>query len=321
MSSPLIAGPAAVRRRPVGGAALVAVERLHKAYGATVAVDGVSLEVRAGEVFGVLGPNGAGKTTLLETLVGLRRADAGSVRVLGLDPATERDALVARIGVQPQAGSLFPNLTARETLELWASFHRAADPDAALALVGLSEKAGERVKRLSGGQQQRLLIALALVARPELLFLDEPTGSLDPHARRQLWTAIAAHGRAGGGVLLTTHSMEEAAALCDRIAIMDRGRVVALGTPAELVCRHFPDAVLAIEGACEPERLAGLPGVAEVYAADAGARLVTRSPDETLRAAVAEGLVRDVRSVRVEQATLEDVFLALTGRPLAEEAA
>jgi ABC-2 type transport system ATP-binding protein len=284
-------------------AALVAVERLRKAYGATVAVDDVSLTVGPGEVFGVLGPNGAGKTTLLETLVGLRAPDAGRVRVLGLDPERDRAALVLRVGVQPQAGSLFPNLTVRETLRLWASFHGAhVDPEAPLELVGLGEKAGERVKRLSGGQQQRLRIGLAMIARPDLLFLDEPTGSLDPHARRQLWTAIRAHAASGRTVVLTTHSMEEAAALCDRLAIMDRGRIVALGAPAELVRRHFPDVTLVLEGGRGP-----------------ATRIVTAAPDETLRAALAEGLVDDVRAVRVEQATLEDVFLTLTGRPLDQD--
>ncbi|MGK4580301.1 ABC transporter ATP-binding protein [Kitasatospora sp. HPMI-4] len=194
------------------------------------------MEVGAGEVFGLIGPNGAGKTTTLECLVGLRRPTAGLIRVLGLDPADRSPELRRQVAVQPQEGTLFPQLRARETIELWASFYfRPLAVDQVLKDVGLVEQAEQKVKALSGGQRRRLLLAISIVGRPKLLVLDEPAAGLDPQARELLWDVVRAHRRAGGSVLLTTHDMNEAAQLCDRIGVLVSGRIVASGTSAELV--------------------------------------------------------------------------------------
>ncbi len=215
--------------------AAVEIDGLRVAYGATVAVDGLSLTVAEGEVFGLLGPNGAGKTTTVETLEGFRRPDAGTVRVLGRDPRTERAALAPAIGVMLQDGGLYPGIRPPEVLRLFAAYYDDhEDPDALLDLVGLRPAAGTVVRRLSGGQRQRLSLALALVGRPRLVFLDEPTAGMDPHARLTTWEVISGLRARGTTVLLTTHGMNEAERLCDRVAILDGGRLVALGSPDEL---------------------------------------------------------------------------------------
>lgn len=217
----------------------IRVEGLVKLYGELRAVDGVDLEVAEGEFVGVLGPNGAGKTTLLELVEGLRRPDGGTVELLGR-PVWPRDAsMLMRIGVQLQGSAFFERLTAREQLHTFASLYGVATAraDDWLERVGLTEKAGTRVEDLSGGQAQRLSIACALVHDPEVLFLDEPTASLDPQARRNLWDLLAGLHDAGRTVVLTTHHMDEAEFLCDRVAVMDAGRVLEVGSPAELVSR------------------------------------------------------------------------------------
>ena len=217
----------------------IRVEGLVKLYGELRAVDGVDLEVAEGEFVGVLGPNGAGKTTLLELVEGLRRPDGGTVELLGR-PVWPRDAsMLMRIGVQLQGSAFFERLTAREQLHTFASLYGVATAraDDWLERVGLTEKAGTRVEDLSGGQAQRLSIACALVHDPEVLFLDEPTASLDPQARRNLWDLLAGLHGAGRTVVLTTHHMDEAEFLCDRVAVMDAGRVLEVGAPAELVSR------------------------------------------------------------------------------------
>jgi ABC-2 type transport system ATP-binding protein len=214
---------------------LIEVTDLHKNYGNRVAVDGVSFVVERGEIFGILGTNGAGKTTTVECLQGLRRADGGTISVLGLDPATDRAELTRRVGVQLQESRLPDKLKVREALELFASFYpEHADIDGLLATLGLTEHAGKAFGRLSGGQKQRVSIALALVGNPEIAILDELTTGLDPHARRDTWSLIERVRDRGVTVLLVTHFMDEAERLCDRVAIFDAGRVVATGTPDEL---------------------------------------------------------------------------------------
>ena len=229
----------------VAADAVIRVTDLKKAYGDIRAVDGVSFEVRPGEIFGLLGPNGAGKTTTVEILEGLREPDSGEVRVLGLDVAKDADALKPRIGVSLQTAAMYPKLTVVELIDLFRSFYPKSRPtDELIEALGLGERKTAQSKELSGGQRQRLAVALALVNDPELVFLDEPTTGLDPAARRALWTLVEDLRASGTSVLLTTHYMEEAEVLCDRLAIMDHGKVLELGTVEELVSKHFKDCLL-----------------------------------------------------------------------------
>jgi ABC-2 type transport system ATP-binding protein len=223
-------------------AAAIEILGLEKRYGTTIAVDGLSLSVAPGEVFGLLGPNGAGKTSTVEVLEGYRRADRGSVRVLGLDPIADGPALRPRIGVMLQEGGLAPGMRPFEVLRLFAAFYdQADDPSRLLEIVGLQEQRDTTIRRLSGGQRQRLSLALALVGRPECVFLDEPTAGMDPHARAGTWDLVRELRSRGVTVVLTTHAMDEAEHLCDRVAIVDRGRLVACGTPAELTAGAAAD--------------------------------------------------------------------------------
>lgn len=218
--------------------AAIEVVGLQKHYGDRRAVDGVSFSVGVGEVFGLLGPNGAGKTTTVEILEGYREPDAGTVRVLGLDPSDDGPALHRRVGVMLQEGGLYPGVRPLEVLELFASYYDDPDdPRRLLALVGLEDVSATLVRRLSGGEAQRLSLALSLIGRPELVFLDEPTAGMDPRGRVTTWKLISDLSDRGVTVVLTTHAMDEAEQLCDRLAILDRGRVVAEGTPAELTAR------------------------------------------------------------------------------------
>ncbi|HXG41538.1 MAG TPA: ABC transporter ATP-binding protein [Dehalococcoidia bacterium] len=303
---------------------VVAVQGLRKRYGDIVAVDGVSFAVRRGETFGIVGPNGAGKTTTLEIIEGLRQPDEGHVRVLGLDPQRQSAEVKQRIGVQLQASAYFDFLTLKEILELFGSFYRrrlsALD---LLEMVGLRERAGSLLKHLSGGQQQRFSLAAALVNDPEVVFLDEPTTGLDPQARRSLWELVRGMRSQGRTVILTTHYMEEAQALCDRVAIMDGGRIVALDTPDALVSRlEAPFHVrLHLERSVDPRALA-VAGVVEVACPADGRdglyRLQVRSVAESLPLVLArlQELEVGLVDLAVERATLEDVFLALTGKEL-----
>ena len=292
----------------------VEVSGLSMAYGDVRAVDDVSFTVAEGEFFGILGPNGAGKTTVLETVEGLRRPDAGSLCVLGEAPWPRNARLLPRIGVQLQTSAHFERLTAREQIRTFAALygvdHRRADDW--LERVGLSEKAATRTEKLSGGQAQRLAIACSLVHDPDIVFLDEPTAALDPQARRNLWDLLRGLNESGRTVVLTTHYMDEAEALCDRVAIMDHGRVLELDTPAALV--RGLDAPVRIEvlgGLVDGDDLRAVPGVDDVTSADGQVVLTTRRPAVAL-SWLAE---RDaLEGLQVRGATLEDVFLHLTGR-------
>ena len=301
-----------------GVPATISVRDLRKSYGQVKAVDGVSFEVQRGEFFGILGPNGAGKTTTLEIVEGLRQADGGTVSVLGLAPWPRNPALLPRIGVQLQASSFFERLTAREQLQTFAMLYGvpARRADAMLGVVGLEDQAGTRTEKLSGGQAQRLSIACALVHGPELLFLDEPTGALDPQARRNLWDLLRQISAEGRTVVLTTHHMDEAETLCDRVAIMDHGVILEDGPPAALVRRLDQPLRVSVEsGLLSADAARGLagPGAAPDSVIDDGVSLTiaTRDPGAVLAGLADRGALA---GLRVSGATLEDVFLHLTGR-------
>ncbi|MBI3997659.1 MAG: ABC transporter ATP-binding protein [Armatimonadetes bacterium] len=299
----------------------VSVSDLTKRYGSLVAVDHITFEVASGEIFGILGPNGAGKTTTLEIMEGLRRPDAGRVLIDGIDVLTSPREVRSRIGVQLQEAGFFERLSPDETLRLFASYHRRSLPaHLLLERLGLAEKRHARVETLSGGQRQRLSIALALLNDPSIVFLDEPTTGLDPQARRAMWEIIEGIRRDGRTVILTTHYMEEAQRLCDRLAIMDHGRIVAQDSPRALIRAHAREATVVLvleDGHLDAARL---PGVSRVDAQDGEMILHTGNPQQTLHALLdlnRLGVVR-YRSLRVEEPTLEDVFLHLTGRRLRE---
>src|SRR3989449_524070 len=303
--------------------------RLAKRYGDVVAVAGLDLTVETGECFGLLGPNGAGKTTTIEILEGLTLPDAGEVEVLGMRWGMGHDrALRQRLGIQLQETQLADKLTVEETVRLFRSFYRASHSvDEVLALVELEEKRRAWVGKLSGGQKQRVAGGGALGSRPELLFLDEPTTGLDPQSRRQLWDVISRFRAAGGTVLLTTHYMEEAERLCDRVAIMDHGKVIALDTPRALIAslgaEHVVEFALA-DGtgrpgaAPPPEDLAALPGVRAVRLGPDRVALTVAEVHRAVPALLAllERRGAELSLLATHHATLEDVFVALTGRQL-----
>ncbi|TDD84772.1 ABC transporter ATP-binding protein [Actinomadura darangshiensis] len=292
----------------------IEVTGLRKRYGDVRAVDGVTFAVEEGEFFGILGPNGAGKTTTLEIIEGLREPDEGDLTVLGLSPWPRNPKLLPRIGVQLQASAFFERLTAREQLQTFGSLYGvpAKKADAMLELVGLDDKADVRVEKLSGGQAQRLSIACALVHDPELLFLDEPTAALDPQARRNLWDVLREISTEGRSIVLTTHYMDEAESLCDRVAIMDAGKILKLGPPAVLVRGlDAPARISVASGVLAVEDARVLPGADE--AGDDGVSLTisTRDPSAVVAAMAAKDALD---GVQIRGATLEDVFLELTGR-------
>jgi ABC-2 type transport system ATP-binding protein len=292
----------------------IEVHDLAMAYGELKAVDGVDFEVAEGEFFGILGPNGAGKTTTLEMIEGLREPDAGTITVLGQSPWPRNPRLLPRIGVQLQASSFFERLTAREQIQTFAALYGlpTARGDEWLERVGLVDKAGTRVEDLSGGQAQRLSIACALVHDPEVVFLDEPTASLDPQARRNLWDLLSGLNDSGRTVVLTTHYMDEAEVLCDRVAIMDHGQILRLDTPAALIRGlDAPTRITVNPGQLTPDDARALAAVDEAEARPDGLVLLTRSP-ATVVARLAE--LQQLDGVRVSTGTLEDVFLELTGR-------
>jgi ABC-2 type transport system ATP-binding protein len=296
---------------------------LVKRYGDVVAVDGLDLEVHRGECFGLLGPNGAGKTTTIEILEGLSVPDAGDVEVLGRRWATDRASLRVRLGIQLQETQLTDKLTVAETLAMFRSFYpNGPTIDELLTTVELEAKRDSWVSRLSGGQRQRLSVACALVGRPELLFLDEPTTGLDPQSRRQLWEVLEHFRRDGGTILLTTHYMDEAHALCDRVGIVDRGRIIAIGTPSALVASLGAEHVVefATSGGEAPTDgvLRGLPGVCEVRHDNGTYGLATSEMHRTVPALLDHLKISgaELSLLTTHSATLEDVFVSLTGRHL-----
>ncbi len=295
---------------------VVVLDKLSKVYGDVQAVRELSLEIYKGEIFGLLGPNGAGKTTTLEMTVGLRVPTSGRINVLGANPQKDRQLLTSKIGVQPQEASLFPTLKVGETLRLFGSFHaHSLTVESILEQIGLTEKRKSRVKSLSGGQRQRLLIGLALIGDPQLLFLDEPTGALDPQSRRQLWDVIQEFRRQERTVVLTTHSMEEAEAICDRVAIVDAGSIIALGSPAELIRHYFPIKTISFDSnlVSDEQHWYSYTGVKDVNVSALHVEVKTDRSDETLKELLSHsgGYNFDIRS-----GNLEDVFLTLTGRTI-----
>jgi ABC-2 type transport system ATP-binding protein len=300
----------------------IEVHGLRKRYGPVQAVDGMSFTVARGEVFGMLGPNGAGKTTTVEIIEGLRTADGGRVTVLGYDVARQGRRVKERIGVQLQAPTLLPRLTVRELLDLFGSFFRTMrPPEDLIRLVGLEEQRDRLVGTLSGGQAQRLSVAIALVNRPEIVFLDEPTTGLDPQARVNLWELIETIRAEGTTVFLTTHYMEEAERLCDRVAIVDHGRIVALDRPRALIAAHFHETAIIFRLAAAPlAELGRLDGVRGVRADGDEVTLYSDAVPATMAAllAFARGRAMTLDNLYVRGATLEDVFLKVTGRRLRE---
>ena len=302
------------------------VRNLRKAYQDVVAVDGLDLEIYAGECFGLLGPNGAGKTTTIEVCEGLNTPDAGDVLVLGRRWGQDERALRELLGISLQETQFSEKLTVGETIELFRSFYReGAAPAEVIAMVQLQEKSKARVGQLSGGQKQRLALACALVGDPELLFLDEPTTGLDPQSRRQLWDLIEAFKSDGRSILLTTHYMDEAERLCDRVALVDHGRVIALGTPRELIARlrgeHVLEFALMGDPALDESPLRTIDGVCAADRRDGTYRLQVEELHRAMPALLNE-LRRQgaqLAELRTHSATLEDVFVSLTGRRLRDE--
>jgi ABC-2 type transport system ATP-binding protein len=307
-------------------AAALRVRQLRKRYKDVIAVDGVDLDVAVGECFGLLGPNGAGKTTTIEICEGLTGADSGDVEVLGLRWATDASQLRQRLGIQLQDTQLSDKLTVLETLRLFRSFYASGPaPDELIALVQLQEKRGARIVSLSGGQKQRLALACALVGSPDLLFLDEPTTGLDPQARRQLWDLIEEFKGSGRTIVLTTHYMEEAERLCDRVAIIDHGKVIALGTPAQLISsigiNHLIEFAAGDLAAIDVAALKEIEGVRDVRTAGSGVTIQAGELHRVLPALL-EHLRQQgtpISELRTHSATLEDVFVSLTGRHLRDE--
>lgn len=304
---------------------VVQVKGLRKTYGATVAVDGISFEVQAGEIFGIVGPNGAGKTTTIECLEGLRKPDSGMVRVLGVDPQQAGQAFCLRAGMQLQQSNLQDRMKVWEVLDLYVSFYpKAVDWEELLIQLGLDEKRNTHFAKLSGGQKQRLFIALALLPDPQLVFLDELTTGLDPQARHAIWDLVRDVRSRGKTVILTTHFMEEAERLCDRVAILDHGRIVALDTPTALICSLGMEerVVFSLDRSLPPDFEKSLSG--EVRIEVQGERVVIHSKNvrkvplvsEVVGLMSAQGIT--FHELHTEQPDLEDVFLSLTGREIRE---
>jgi ABC-2 type transport system ATP-binding protein len=309
-------------------ATAVLVRDLEKKYGSVEAVRGISFEIAPGECFGLLGPNGAGKTTTIEILEGLLEPTAGEVRILGMDWTRDEEAIRQRLGVCLQQTVLSEKLTIGETVALFRSFYREGnDPSTTIADVGLTEKVGARVGTLSGGQKQRLAVACALVADPEVLFLDEPTTGLDPQSRRGLWDLVNTFKARKRTVVLTTHYMDEAERLCDRIAVVDHGKIIAFGSPPELIASLGGEHVVEVtfgRGSASAEGPVGaetLPGVRSAEAGEGSLSLTVGEPHVAVPALLdllkSQGFV--LEGLKTRHASLEDVFMKLTGRHLRDE--
>jgi ABC-2 type transport system ATP-binding protein len=315
-----------VNLRARGNGPSLLLKGLRKAFADVVAVDGLDLEVKHGECFGLLGPNGAGKTTTIEICEGLTPPDAGTVELLGLSWATSAKELRRRIGIQLQETQFPDKLTVEETLRLFRSFFpRGISIDESIKTAQLEEKRNSRVGGLSGGQKQRLAMACALVGDPELLFLDEPTTGLDPQARRHLWDLVDQLKLAGRTIILTTHYMDEAERLCDRVAIMDHGKIIALGTPQQLIAsvggEHIVELVITGHREVDVALLTAIPGV-QSHRVDAGMHQLTVRDLHTTVPLIFQSLTSQglhLSDFRTHSATLEDVFVGLTGRNLRDE--
>ena len=299
------------------GAAIV-VDNFSKSYGAHRVVDHLSFTIKTGEIFALLGPNGAGKTTTIETMEGYRRPDTGTVHVLGLDPLRQGAELKPRIGVMLQQDGLYPALTAREVLKLFAGYYKQPqDVDELLARVGLTSAARTRCRRLSGGQKRRLALALALIGNPELVFLDEPTAGMDPQARQTTWEIIRELKRNNVTLLLTTHLMDEAERLADRVAIIDHGQLIALDTPANLTGAQNANSVRFVtSGGIDSAQLAALPSATRVEEVRAGSYVIESTAIPALLVELT-GWLRDhnvtLTELHVGHGSLEELFLRLTG--------
>ncbi|MCI4343988.1 MAG: ABC transporter ATP-binding protein [Thermoplasmata archaeon] len=313
----MVISPSATSATPPSSTPVVTVDRLRKTYGATVAVEDVSLTVREGEVLGIIGPNGAGKTTTVECISGLRAPDSGEIRVFGLDPRRDRRRIREMVGVQLQEGAVPPNVRVGEAVELFASFYRSpAKTDELLHDVGLTDKRHEAYHRLSGGLKQRLSIALALVGNPRLAILDELTTGLDPQARRETWSFIEKVRARGVTVILVTHFMDEVERLCDRVVLVNGGKVVTTGTPAELAAREGGDVHIRFvpSGPLDDAILSAIPGVANVT--HEGLHLVVTGsaavPTPLLKVLADLGV--EARDLQVRTGNLDDAFVRLTAR-------
>lgn len=301
---------------------VIQVEHLRKVYGSVVGVDDISFEVSQGEIFGMVGPNGAGKTSAVECVEGLRSPSEGTIRVMGLDPQRDPYALRPYIGVQLQQSALQDKLKVWEALDLFASFYpRSVDKDALLEQVGLTEKRNARFAKLSGGQKQRLFIALALVHDPEIVFLDELTTGLDPQARRSMWDMVRGMHERGKTVFLITHSMEEAERLCDRVAIVDHGRIVALDSPYHLVSQFgvADQVIFTVDGNPDLSPFQELPAVSHVIQVEDRVIVSGKGNGDQLLVDVVLALQSSgfhFRDLATQRPTLEDVFLKLTGRTI-----
>jgi ABC-2 type transport system ATP-binding protein len=303
---------------------IVKVDGLHKSYGKTIAVDGISFEVLEGEIFGMVGPNGAGKTTTIECLEGLRKPDSGSVSVLGVDPQRDGQYLRTHTGMQLQQSALPDRIKVWEALDLYSTFYPdPADWEELLEHLGLQEKRGTPFAKLSGGQKQRLFVALALLPKPRLVFLDELTTGLDPQARHAVWDLIRDVRANGATLILTTHLMEEADELCDRVAILDRGAIVASGSPADLIRDLGGEerVTLSVDGGLPPAVASAVPATWRIEVQGERVSVAGPSGNTPLVVEVANLLASHrirFRDLRTEPATLEDVFLKLTGRQMRE---
>jgi ABC-2 type transport system ATP-binding protein len=304
---------------------IIHVEGLRKVYGTTVAVDNVSFEVSEGEIFGMVGPNGAGKTTTIECLEGLRKPDSGKVSVLGVDPQRESQILRKHTGIQLQQSNLPERMRVWEALDLYASFYpKVSDWNELLARLGLDEKRNTPFSKLSGGQKQRLFIALALLPDPQLVFLDELTTGLDPQARHAIWDMVLGVREKGKTILLTTHYMEEAERLCDRLAILDHGRIVALDTPAALI--HMLEAeekvIFSLDGGLSPALKSAFSGIGQLEINGNQVTVHKKNAGKVPLVSEVVGLLTgqgiQFHNLRTEQPNLEDVFLSLTGRKMRE---
>ncbi|HDS06165.1 MAG TPA: ABC transporter ATP-binding protein [Bacteroides sp.] len=299
---------------------VIAVQDLAKSYGKVVAVDGISFEVHEGEIFGMVGPNGAGKTTTIECIEGLRNPDQGGIRVLGMEPKHSKYRLQKRIGVQLQESALPDRIKVWEAMDLFASIYSlSADWHPLLEKLGLAEKIKATYSKLSGGQKQRLFIALALINDPEVVFLDELTTGLDPHARRAIWDLVLGIRDQGKTVVLTTHFMEEAERLCNRVAIVDQGRIVALDTPENLIRSLGPEfrVTFRVTGPFEQNAFKKIQGVSRIEQKDD--RVTIHGKGDRLLSGVVNTLEKGgvgFRDLRTEHPTLEDVFLILTGKKI-----